>query len=353
MRGRPPWWPEGEPWPPAGRAHAWSRGRSRFVRRVGCLFATLLFLSSAGLVALASMVNHRSGSLVAAGMLALVFAGFFGAMRRVGFPLGDIVGAADRVASGDLSARVRERGPASLRSVARAFNSMAARLQAQDRQRRDLMADIAHELRTPLTVMQGRLEGLLDGVYPRDDAGLAAVLEQTRTLGRLVEDLRTLAHAESGMLTLQKEPTDLAVLAQDVVNSFSGEADAGQVALRADSAAGLPLVDVDPLRIRQVLANLLSNALRHTPQGGSVAVSVEPAEGRIAVKVADTGAGIAPEELPKIFDRFYKGAASRGSGLGLTIARDLVGAHGGEIRADSRLGKGTTITVTLPAEPGP
>jgi signal transduction histidine kinase len=348
MRGRPPWWPEGEAWPPADRAYGWRRGRARFLRRVGCLFAVLLVLSAVGLVALASMVSAPAGRVIAAAILVLLLAAFFGAMRRFGFPLGDIVAAADRVANGDFSARVLERGPASLRSVARAFNSMTARLQAQDQQRRHLMADIAHELRTPLTVMQGRLEGLLDGVYPRDDAGLTAVLEETRTLARLVEDLRTLAHAESGMLTLQKEPTDLAILVHDVVGSFAAEADAAEVTVRVDSPSDLPLVDVDPLRMRQVLTNLFSNALRYTPPGGSIAVAAEAVDGRIAVRVTDTGAGIPPEELPKIFDRFYKGSASRGSGLGLTIARNLVVAHGGEIRAESDVGQGTTITVLVP-----
>jgi two-component system OmpR family sensor kinase/two-component system sensor histidine kinase BaeS len=348
MRGRPPWWPEGEAWPPADRAYGWRRGRARFLRRVGCLFAVLLVLSAVGLVALASMVSAPAGRVIAAAILVLLLAVFFGAMRRFGFPLGDIVGAADRVASGDLSARVPERGPPSLRSVARAFNSMTARLQAQDQQRRHLMADIAHELRTPLTVMQGRLEGLLDGVYPRDDAGLTAVLEETRTLARLVDDLRTLAHAESGMLALQKEPTDLAILVHEVVGSFAAEAGAAQVTVRVASAADLPLVEVDPLRIRQVLANLLSNALRHTAPGGSIAVAAEAVDGSIAVRVTDTGAGIPAEELPKIFDRFYKGPASRGSGLGLTIARNLVVAHGGEIRAESQVGQGTTITVLVP-----
>ncbi|HEY2941767.1 MAG TPA: HAMP domain-containing sensor histidine kinase, partial [Vicinamibacteria bacterium] len=320
----------------------------RFLRRVGCLFAVLLVLSAVGLVALASMVSAPAGRVIAAAILVLLLAAFFGAMRRFGFPLGDIVAAADRVANGDFSARVLERGPASLRSVARAFNSMTARLQAQDQQRRHLMADIAHELRTPLTVIQGRLEGLLDGVYPRDDAGLTAVLEETRTLARLVDDLRTLAHAESGMLALQKEPTDLAILVHEVVGSFAAEAGAAQVTVRVASAADLPLVEVDPLRIRQVLANLLSNALRHTAPGGSIAVAAEAVDGSIAVRVTDTGAGIPGEELPKIFDRFYKGPASRGSGLGLTIARNLVVAHGGEIRAESQVGQGTTITVLVP-----
>jgi two-component system OmpR family sensor kinase/two-component system sensor histidine kinase BaeS len=320
------------------------------VRKVGCLFAGLSFLSAVGVAALASMAVGRGGPVVAAAIVAVLLAAFFGAMRRVGFPLGDIVAAAGRVASGDFSARVVERGPPSLRSVARAFNNMAARLEAQDRQRRDLMADVAHELRTPLTVIQGRLEGLLDGVYPRDDSGLNAVLEQTRMLARLVEDLRTLAHSESGTLALEREPTDLGILLHDVAGSFAAEAAAAGVSVRVDSAPDLPLVDVDPLRIRQVVANLVSNALRHSAGGGAVSVEARADAGRVEVRVSDDGAGIAAEDLPRIFDRFYKGRASRGSGLGLTIARNLVLAHGGEIRAESRVGEGTSITVTLPPE---
>jgi two-component system OmpR family sensor kinase/two-component system sensor histidine kinase BaeS len=269
-------------------------------------------------------------------------------MRHFGFPLGGIVDAADRVATGDYSARAAEYGPRSLRVVARAFNSMTSKLQAQDAQRRQLMADIAHELRNPLAVLQGRLEGMLDGVYPRDEAQIAAVLEETRVLTRLVDDLRTLAHAESGMMTLQKESTDLSILIQEAVTSLSIESEAGQVSIRATPASDLPLVEIDPLRIREVLTNLLSNALHHTPPGGAVSVDAVRRGDSIVVSVSDNGAGIAAEDVPKIFDRFYKGRGSRGSGLGLTIARNLVVAHGGEIRASSEIGKGTTITFTLP-----
>jgi signal transduction histidine kinase len=213
------------------------------------------------------------------------------------------------------------------------------------------MADIAHELRTPLTVLQGRLEGMLDGVYPRDEAQIAAVLDETRVLARLVDDLRTLAHAESGMLTLQTESTDLAILIHEAVASLSIESAAGQVSVRATAASDLPLVEIDPLRIREVLTNLLSNALHHTPPGGVVSVEAVRRGDLIDVSVSDTGSGIAAEDVPKIFDRFYKGRGSRGSGLGLTIARNLVVAHGGEIRAESREGHGTTVTLTLPVLP--
>jgi len=225
---------------------------------------------------------------------------------------------------------------------------MTSRLQLQEEQRRHLMADIAHELRTPLTVIQGRLEGLIDGVYPRDEARLTQLLDDTRMLARLVDDLRTLANAESGTLTLQKEPTDLGILLQDVVKTFSEESAARHVAVDARAASDLPLVDVDPVRMREVLTNLVSNALHHTPAGGSVSLDAAARGDRLAIDVTDSGAGIAASDLPKIFDRFYKGTGSSGSGLGLTISKNLVEAHGGDIRAESPPGKGTTMTFTIP-----
>jgi len=358
VRPRPGWWPANETWPPQAGPRAWGRHRTRFTRRVGWIFALVLFLTIVGATTVVSWL--LPGGVfpgppfrlmrVGFGLLwLLLVVGFFRTgMRRFGFPLGDIVAAADRVAEGDYSARAAEHGPRSLRVVARAFNSMTAKLQAQDRQRRHLMADIAHELRTPLAVLQGRLEGMIDGVYPRDEAQIAGVLEETRMLGRLVDDLRTLAHAESGMLTLQKESTDLAILLTEAVGAFSAESATRGIALHAVAAPDLPLVEVDPTRIREVLTNLVSNALHHTPAGGAVSVEAARVNTAIVVTVSDTGAGIPAEDLPKIFDRFYKGRGSRGSGLGLTIARNLVAAHGGEIHADSRMTRGTTITFSIP-----
>jgi signal transduction histidine kinase len=283
-----------------------------------------------------------------AGMLLLTF---FTVMRRLGSPMGDIVSAAHRVGSGDYGVRLEERGPRFLRVVARSFNSMTAQLESQDQQRRQLMADIAHELRTPLSVIQGRLEGLVDGVYPRDEARMAELLEDTRMLARLVDDLRTLANAEAGNLPLRKEPTDLSVLLHDSVASFAAEAGGKQIEIRVEEASELPLVEIDPLRIREVLTNRLANAVRHTGPGGRILVKAEANAERAAVGVLDTGSGIPPEELPRIFDRFYKGASSRGSGLGLTIARNLVLAHGGEITAESEPDRGTLIRFTLPLKP--
>jgi two-component system OmpR family sensor kinase/two-component system sensor histidine kinase BaeS len=275
---------------------------------------------------------------------------FLFVMRRVGRPLGDVVGAADRVAEGDFSARVREHGPPWMRSIGRAFNSMTARLEQQQRQRRDLMADVAHELRTPLTVMQGRLEGMLDDVYPRDEAHVSLILDETRRLGRLVDDLRTLAYAEGGTLALQREPTDLALLLEDAAASFRPEAERRPVTLSVHVADGLPLLDVDPVRIREVVANLVSNAMRYVADAGAITIAARvTTAAEVVVEVSDNGSGIAAADLPHVFDRFYKGRGSSGSGLGLAIAHNLVTAHGGTIAARSTPGSNTTFAFTLPA----
>ncbi len=294
-------------------------------------------------------------SLVA--MLALVLVGAIAvgrAVRRMAAPVGDLMAALGRVADGDYSARVPERGPHEAWTLTRAFNTMAERLQRHEEQRRGLLVDISHELRTPLTVLQGNLEGMLDGVYSRDDAHLSLILDETRVLARVIEDLRTLSLAEDLGLKLVKTPADLEEIARDAVASFQAQAGAAGVTLRVEAGPGMPRAELDPERIRQVLNNLLSNALRYTPRGGEVVVRCYPEDSaHIAFSVEDTGSGIPPAELPHIFDRFYKSKDSRGTGLGLAIARSLVSAHGGEISASSAPGQGTTIRVILPIHPDP
>jgi signal transduction histidine kinase len=362
--GKPPWWPHNEPWSPHGRAPRRRGGRARFFWRAAALALLVLVLSVSGAVALVWLAATRLGIVAPAGPrtaailsvggmagLGLAMFGVISIMRRVALPLGGVMDAADRVAAGDYEVRVAEQGPRPIRALARAFNAMTERLGNHDRLRRDLMADVAHELRTPLTVMQGKLEGLLDGVYPRDEGQLQQLLEETHVLSRLVEDLRTLALSEGGALKLQKEPIDLGGLARDAVSSLGGEATTRRLMIEVDAADDLPTIEIDPVRIREVITNLLSNALGHTPPGGSVVVRVRAAS-RVAmsVEVRDSGSGMAPEAIARAFDRFYKGSGSRGSGLGLTIARSLVAAHGGEIHASSEPGRGTTIAFTLPRE---
>ncbi len=342
------------------RRHDWHKGRRPFVFRAGLLFAPLLILTVMGAARLVGWLLVELGIAtpwflragwplwVAAQRVAFVALLFLFVMRRVGRPLGDVVDAADRVAEGDFAVRVHEHGPPWVRSMARAFNGMTSRLEQQHRLRRDMMADIAHELRTPLAVMQGRLEGILDGVYPRDERQVAQVLDDTRHLARLVEDLGTLAHTEGGTLTLARVPTDIGVLLEDVAASLQPEADARNITIQVSAPAGLPLVEADGVRLREVLINLISNALRYSPAGGTVSVDALAADQTMSIRVRDRGPGIAAAELPHVFNRFHKGPSSTGSGLGLTIAQNLVTAHGGTLRAESREGEGTTMIVALP-----
>jgi two-component system sensor histidine kinase BaeS len=284
------------------------------------------------------------------GGLALTAAGR--TFRRAGMSLDELVDAARRVEEGDYTIRVAEpvarRGP--LRELVRGFNSMTGRLEADAEQRRRLLADVSHELRTPLAVIQGNIEAILDGVHEADDAHLGAILDETHVLARLVDDLRTVALSEGGNLPLHREPTDLSILAAESVASFQSSAEAAGVSLEVHVDDEVPLLDIDPVRIREVLSNLVANALRHTPHGGSIGVvATNAADGKsVDIIVRDTGTGIDPALLPHVFDRFAKAADSRGSGLGLAIARGLVEAHGGSIDVESSAATGTTFRLRVP-----
>ena len=360
---QPPWWPAGEPWPPRRGRGPWGRRRGPWARGFGCLFGIAFLLGLAGLVGLATSVVAAVGPLgdVARvlGVLILVaaiagIATTARTFRRVALGLDGLVEAAGRVESGDYTTRVPEPdlGPRPMRDLARGFNEMVTRLEVTEAQRRTLLADVSHELRTPLAVVQGNIEAMLDGVHQPDEAHLTAILEETRVLGRLVDDLRTVALSESGSLTLHREPTDLAVVATDAVGAFRAAAEAASVDLKTEIAEDLPLLEVDPVRIREVISNLLANALRYTPAGGSIVVDarVGDAGREVVVTVRDTGSGIQPELLPHVFDRFAKGAASRGSGLGLAIARGLIEAHKGSIEVESAPGLGSTFHFRIPVD---
>lgn len=362
-RRRPPWWPEENAWPPSPplATARWRHARGAFHWRLAAFFGFLLLaggLSCAGLLWLAGILAGpeaapRLAAWLLAGLGLLLVLALLQSIRSFALPLRDLVETAGRVEAGDLSARARERGPRELRGLARAINAMLRRLQATEAVRRNLLADVTHELRTPVSVIQGNLEALLDGVYPPDEAHLIPVLEETRLLSRLIDDLRTLSMAESGALDLHLELTDMGVLLSETAGTFRAVAGEAGVTLIHEIPSDLPLLEVDPLRIREVMDNLTANALRHTPRGGSVTLSAALASGpsRLSVSVADTGAGIPADRLPHIFDRFYKADNPGGRGLGLAIAKNLVEAHHGTIRAESTLGHGTVIRISLPRVP--
>lgn len=275
------------------------------------------------------------------------------AFERIARPLSDVMAAADALAAGDLTARVPARYNGEFGRLGHSFNRMAEELERAEQQRRNLTADVAHELRTPLHIIQGNLEGILDGVYEPTAEHIQATLEETQQLARLVEDLRTLSLAEMGQLPLVREPVNADELLADVVTSFSGQAEAAGIQLQRNGDTGLWII-ADAGRLDQVLGNLVANSLRHTPAGGQVTLAAEAVEGGVRLIVADNGAGIAAEELPFIFDRFWRGDRARshaggaGSGLGLAIARQLVQAHGGRIWAESERGRGTKMVIELP-----
>lgn len=294
--------------------------------------------------------HWRGGPFFGFGIL--LFIGFvfvLRSVRRTTAPVGDVMEAAARVAAGDYDVRVRAAGPRETRELASAFNAMVQRLDSNEKRRRDLLADVAHELRTPLAIIRGNAEGLADGVYAADRAHLQPIIEETEVMARLLEDLATLSTAEAGVVSLHLEETQPAALVEDARSAFAARAEAAGVKLTASAANGLPSLNIDPVRIGEVLANLVSNAIRHTPPGGFVSVEANAGPGGVTFTVSDTGSGIEPDQLAHIFERFRKAPESRGAGLGLAIAKALVEAHGGTIEALSPPGGGTTLRFTLRA----
>ena len=273
--------------------------------------------------------------------------------RRTLAPLQRLGATARRLGRGDLSQRAETAGPSEIRQMAHSFNAMASELEEAERHRRNLTADIAHELRTPLSNIQGYLEVIKDGLIQPAPETIGTIHSQALHLSRLVEDLRLLAQVEAGGLELQLSKARIGELLQSSIEAVRPRAEAKEVALSLSTDPALPEVDLDPTRVAQVVGNLLENAITHTPQGGRVMVSAHVAADAVEVAVADTGPGIAPEDLPRLFDRFYRVDPSRsrntgGSGLGLTIARRLVEAHGGSIEAESAVGQGSRFTFRLP-----
>lgn len=300
----------------------------------------------------------RSLLLVAAvgGVLGILF-GIL-ASRSLTSPLSRLAEAARAIGARDLTRRVEVEGSDEVKEVAQAFNDMAATLEGAETLRRNLVADVAHELRTPLSVLQGNLRAMLDDVYSLDKAEISRLYDETRLLSRLVNDLHELAQAEAGQLRLNRQTTDLADLVQSTAAAFSPAAEAKGVTLSTQVALDLPLVTADPARLTQVLHNLLANALRHTPSGGTISLRAGcelGKESQVWLAVQDSGEGISFRDLPHVFDRFYRADPARsratgGAGLGLAIVRAIVEAHGGRVSAvsDGTPGHGSTFTVQLP-----
>jgi signal transduction histidine kinase len=357
-RGQPPWWPQGEPWPPAG-GRPWRHIGRRFMWRIaGFMVAAFLLIAvilSIGAVLVGTAVGLinappliRFLAIAALVVFVLIIARGGRRFRRMAINVGELVDAAGRIEAGDYGVQVAERGPRELRSLARAFNAMSARLATADRNRRTFVADLTHELRTPLAIIRGQAEGIGDEVYPGDQAHVTPILDAAATLETLVDALGTMTLADVGSLPLHREAVDVPVLVTSSLAAFQSAADAAGVRLIADVSPDLPAIDADPARIRGVLGNLLSNAIRYTPSGGTVTASARQSGDTVTFGVRDTGEGIPSDLRPRIFERFVKGAGSPGSGLGLAIAKDVVTAHGGTIEAISEPGQGTEIRFVLP-----
>lgn len=392
----PAWW--GEEHDPAWPVPSWPRSRKywgerqpsggylfiRFAIVFGVFIAlacAILFMLGAAVFLLFTGARPSFGSVLE-DLHPLRFMAYLGgavlllllALRRVGHlasrrftnPLSETMKAAGALAEGDLSARVPVQGSPEFRHLALSFNQMAQALEAADRQRRELLADVAHELRTPLTVLQGNLEGLRDGVYLATPEQIDLMLDEAQKLSRLVDDLRLLTLADAGQLPLDLQELEVHQLLADVRDAFAPQAAEAGVTLRVEAPEqALQPLHADPQRLGQVLGNLMTNALRHTPSGGRVTLGAAPVgdgEGPEGVEiwVADSGEGVPPDDLPRIFDRFWRADRARsheeaaGSGLGLAIARSLVQLHGGRIWAESEgvPGKGTTVFFVLPLSAG-
>jgi histidine kinase len=289
----------------------------------------------------------------AAALVTAVLVSTFVTRRLVG-PIQRMKTASQRIAAGEYEERVEVPGEDELGDLARAFNQMAQNLAQTEARRRQLVGDVAHELRTPLANIKGVMEGLVDGVLPAEPSTFHQVEREVSRLQRLVQDLEALSRAEAGQLLLERDAVDPASFVEDAVARLRPQYEEKGVALELRLPAALPTVFADKFRMTQVMLNLLGNALQYTPQGGTVVVTAKGEGAQLVVSVTDNGIGIAPEHIPHLFERFYRVDKSRsraggGSGIGLTIVRHLVEAHGGRVWAESDgPGEGSTFTYTLP-----
>jgi signal transduction histidine kinase len=340
----------------------WKDGR-RFFWPFAIFFGgtALLFLSAIGIIIYFAITQgseyfHASLAIFACAVPIVFFiitaiVGSF-TFRRYGRPMTSIFSAIDSISEGDLSVRVPERYPRQFGQLAKRFNHMVSELERADQQRRNLTADIAHELRTPLHIIQGNLEGIIDGVYQPTPEHINNTLDETKLLARLVSDLQTLSLAEAGQLPLHPTRFMLADLMDDLTSSFSAQAASLGIDLHTSIADPTKELTADYDRLNQVLSNLISNAIRHTPKGRIISIEAESIPSGVRIAVRDTGQGIPAEDIPFIFDRFWRGDKFRtervNSGLGLAIAKQLILAHGGTIEVESKPGEGTIFTIELP-----
>ena len=313
----------------------------------------VLLVAALATVVASALAGNAPPPWITVAVAAAVVTGLVASARwvwRNARAIGALMDAADRVAGGDYATRVPESGARQLGRLTGAFNEMAERLQTNEERRRELLADVAHELRTPLQVIRGTVEGMVDGLYPADAERLRPLLDETEVMARLLDDLRTLSMAEAGVLQLHKETVDPRGIVADVVRAFRSMAEEAKVSVVAAPSPNAPThLEADPVRLAEILTNLVANAVRHSPAGGGVVIRVGVADDGAAVfEVADTGSGITADRLPFIFDRFVTSSDAGGTGLGLAIARRLVEAHGGTIEATSPGGGGTTIGFVIP-----
>jgi two-component system, OmpR family, sensor histidine kinase BaeS len=293
------------------------------------------------------------GTFVAAGIGVLVALWL---ARRIVQPVTHLTDAARAISGGQPAALVPEEGRDEIAELGRAFNTMAAHLKEDENQRRRLFAGIAHELRTPLSVIQGTLEGMLDHVVEPTPERIAGLHSETLLLRRLITDLRDLSLAQAGQLELHPREIDLPEVVSDAVEALAPLFDDRGIAYRVDRPQGLRPIEADPDRMRQIVQNLVENAVRHTPRGGEVHISFGPVDHAVRMDVTDTGSGIGPDDLPHVFDHFYRADRSRarqsgGTGLGLAIVKSLVEAHHGRVTVQSTPGSGSKFTITLPERP--
>jgi len=297
------------------------------------------------------------GIIFPAGVVSFILAFFLVVVavllvRRYVNPLVNVIYAAREVTHGKLGTRISSEGPQDLRSLSDSFNEMASSLERNDRERREMFANIAHELRTPLSIIRGRLEGIVDGIYTVDGDQVPLALEQTYILERLVDDLRLLTLAETRQLHFEKKTVDLAQLSQHTIDMFSAEAQEKNISLALETGSGNYKVELDPQRMEQVIGNLIGNSLRYIPDGSKIWLALEETQNGVSLSVNDNGPGVAEDELPFLFDRFWRKDKSRarsagGTGLGLAIVKQLIEAQGGTISAQNLDGGGLQIQIVL------